>query len=106
MDSTVIGITLIELFADINLLNYAQQEDRLGLLLGFGTYSTALPLMLTKSLKKNGLGWTNSAWDGWSNLLTTGYSAIILKEKLSQQQWLGSILIASGIFLLGDGRDE
>lgn len=69
-------------------------------LLGYVCYIGVLELF-QKSIQIKGLAWTNSAWDGWSNIATGAVALFIFKEKPSLKQFIGMILISVGIFFLG-----
>lgn len=86
-----VQLTLIELVADYG----AKVQSPL---LAYGGYNL-LAWKLSSALERNSLILTNSYWDGLSNLMTTilGWS---MGERPSAHQWLGILLIASGIFLL------
>jgi multidrug transporter EmrE-like cation transporter len=69
-------------------------------ILGYVCYIGVLELF-QKSIAIKGLAWTNSAWDGWSNIATGAVALFIFKEKPRLKEFLGMILISVGIFFLG-----
>lgn len=89
--SQAVQLTLVELVGDYG----AKVQNPL---LTYGGYNL-LAFKLSHALKSNSLILTNSYWDGLSNIMTTilGWS---LGERPTPYQWLGIILISSGIFLL------
>ena len=98
----IIPIVSIEALGDWSFTKFVQESRKnvFYKLLGYLSYIGVLE-MFQKSIETQGLSWTNSAWDGWSNL-TTGLVAIFLfKEKPSPKQFIGIALISLGLFLLG-----
>ncbi len=69
-------------------------------MIGYGAYAAVL-LLFVQSIKKMGLAWSNTAWDGWSNIATGAVAIFILKEKPKPREWLGILFVSAGLFLLG-----
>jgi multidrug transporter EmrE-like cation transporter len=69
-------------------------------ILGYLSYIGILELF-QKSIETQGLSWTNSAWDGWSNLTTGAVAILYFGERPSLKQFIGILLISLGLFLLG-----
>jgi drug/metabolite transporter (DMT)-like permease len=46
-----------------------------------------------------GIAWLNGAWDGTSSLVSTVAGAA-LGEQLKPLQWMGLVLIATGLYCL------
>lgn len=96
----ILPIVGIEAFGDYHLAKYATNSSLTSLGLGYASYA-ALLVFFIGSIRKMGLAWSNSAWDGWSNI-TTGLVAIfVLKEKPSTNELMGMALISAGLLLLG-----
>ena len=96
----ILGIVTIEALGDYQLALYAKDPKWYYLGLGYGAYAILLALFIS-SIKRMGLAWSNSAWDGWSNLATGLVAILILKEKPNPKELIGMILISAGLFLLG-----
>lgn len=96
----IAGIVTIEALGDYQLALYAKDPKWYYLGLGYGAYAILLSLFIS-SIKRMGLAWSNSAWDGWSNIATGLVAIFILKEKPSPKEFIGMILISAGLFLLG-----
>jgi multidrug transporter EmrE-like cation transporter len=69
-------------------------------LLGYACYIGVLE-MFQKSIQLKGLIWTNSAWDGWSNIATGLIALLVFREKPSPKELFGIVLISVGLFFLG-----
>ena len=96
----IAGIVTIEAAGDYMLALYAKDPKWWSLGLGYSAYAILLALFIS-SIKKMGLAWSNSAWDGWSNLATGLVAIFVLKEKPTLKELAGMILISAGLFLLG-----
>jgi len=97
----IIPIVSIEAFGDYQLAKYVKTSDTTNLVLGYGSYIFVVNLFI-KSIRKQGLGWSNAAWDGWSNLATGAVAFLVLGEKATNSQLVGIALISAGLFLLGE----
>jgi multidrug transporter EmrE-like cation transporter len=98
MDAIAI-VVLIELVGDTALKEYAMKGDQFALALGVGSYNYMLVWWL-EALKTRPLAIANAQWDGWSSLLTATYCKFVLKEELSNKQWLGAFSVGLGLLLL------
>ncbi len=96
----IAGIVSIEAFGDYQLAQYVKEGEWWQLGLGYGSYAILLSLFI-KTIKEKGLGWANSAWDGWSNLATGLVALLILKEKPTAKELIGMAFVSAGLFLLG-----
>jgi multidrug transporter EmrE-like cation transporter len=96
----IAAIVTVEAFGDYQLAQYATKNYLPGLFLGYASYAITL-LLFIKSIRTMGLAWSNSAWDGWSNLATSLVAIFILKEKPNPHELMGMVLISVGLFLLG-----
>lgn len=96
----ILPIVLIEAFGDYNLAKYTRTNSNTELGLGFASYGAVL-LIFIESIRKMGLAWTNTAWDGWSNLATGFVAVFILKERPSTMQIGGMIIVFIGLAMLG-----
>ena len=98
----ITSIVLTEAIGNWSFTKYVQ-ENRKNFLYRFFGYACYIGVLeyFQKSIELKGLAWTNSAWDGWSNL-TTGLVALVLfGEKPSSKQFIGIFLISVGLFFLG-----
>ena len=98
----ILPIVSIEALGDWGFTKFVQEgyTQPWYRVLGYVCYIGVLELF-QKSIQIKGLAWTNSAWDGWSNIATGAVALFIFKEKPSLKQFLGMILISVGIFFLG-----
>lgn len=98
----IIPIVSIEALGDWSFTKYLQEKKQnlFYKLLGYVSYIGVLE-MFQKAIEVKGLAWTNSAWDGWSNLTTGAVALFIFKERPNFQQFIGIILVSLGIFFLG-----
>ena len=98
----ILPIVSIEALGDWGFTKFVQEDRKHPLyrILGYVCYIGVLELF-QKSIEIKGLAWTNSAWDGWSNLATGAVALFIFKEKPSLKEFLGIILISVGLFFLG-----
>jgi multidrug transporter EmrE-like cation transporter len=96
----ILPIVIIEAFGDYHLSLYAMKESMPSLFMGYASYMGVLGLFIM-SIRNMGLAWSNSAWDGWSNLATGAVALFVLNEKPTQKELLGMFFISVGLFLLG-----
>ena len=68
-----------------------------------GAYSAyaALLLFFIQAIRKKGLAWSNSAWDGWSNIATGLVAIFLIGERPTGKELAGMLLVSAGLFLLG-----
>lgn len=94
------GISLLELFADTKLREYARTNNFTALLLGSAGY-VGIVAMFVASLRSSSLLALNSAWDGTNALLNAVYSYYVLGERFdSSTQYGGVALIVAGLYLI------
>ena len=96
----ILPIVLIEAFGDYNLANYVKTNSNVELAMGFSSYAAVL-LIFIESIRKMGLAWSNTAWDGWSNLATGFVAIFIMKERPTPLQIGGIIIVFIGLAMLG-----
>ncbi len=98
----ILPIVSIEALGDWGFTKFVQEGRKHPLyrILGYVCYIGVLELF-QKSIAAKGLAWTNSAWDGWSNIATGAVALFIFQEKPSLKEFLGMILISVGILFLG-----
>jgi len=99
----ILSIVTIEALGDWSFTKYVQ-GDRKNIwykLLGYVSYVGLLEFF-QKSIEVRGLAWTNSAWDGWSNLTTGLVAFVLFNEKPTLKQFVGMVLISVGLFFLGN----
>jgi multidrug transporter EmrE-like cation transporter len=98
----ILPIVSIEALGDWGFTKFVQEDYKHPWyrVLGYVCYIGVLELF-QKSIAKKGLAWTNSAWDGWSNIATGAVALFIFKEKPSLKEFLGIILISVGLLFLG-----
>jgi len=96
----ILPTVAIEALGDYHLAQYAINKSIHGLVVGYASYAAVLALFI-QSIRKMGLAWSNSAWDGWSNIATGLVAIFVLKEKPTPHELLGMALISAGLLLLG-----
>ena len=94
------AIVIIEAFGDYHLALYATKGILASLVIGYLAYGTTLVLFIN-SIRNMGLAWSNSAWDGWSNIATNLVAVFALGERATTTEYLGMGLISLGLILLG-----
>jgi multidrug transporter EmrE-like cation transporter len=97
----IAAIVIIEAFGDYHLALYATKGLLGSLVMGYMAYGATLVLFIN-SIRTMGLAWSNSAWDGWSNIATNLVAVLALGEKPSTTEYLGMGLISLGLILLGN----
>lgn len=95
------AIVTIEALGDYHLALYATKGIPGSLAIGYLSYGTALVFFI-QSIRTMGLAWSNSAWDGLSNIATNLVAVLALGERPSTTEYLGMGLISLGLLLLGD----
>ena len=95
------AIVTIEAFGDYHLALYATKGIIASLLIGYLSYGAALVFFI-HSIRTMGLAWSNSSWDGWSNITTNLVAVLALGEKPSNTEYIGMALISLGLLLLGN----
>jgi multidrug transporter EmrE-like cation transporter len=98
----ILPIVTIEALGDYSFTKFIQEgrKNNFFKLLGYVCYIGVLELF-QKSIQLKGLAWTNSAWDGWSNIATGLVALLVFREKPSPKELFGIVLISAGIFFLG-----
>jgi len=97
----IIPIVAIEAYGDYNLANYATKGSHIqDFFLGCLSYLSVLVLFVA-SIRDKGLAWSNTAWDGWSTLATSGVAVGLLNERPSLQEYIGIGLTSLGLIILG-----
>jgi multidrug transporter EmrE-like cation transporter len=98
----IVPIVTIEALGDYSFTKFIQEgrKNNFFKLLGYVCYIGVLELF-QKSIQLKGLAWTNSAWDGWSNLATGLVALLVFHEKPSPKELFGILLISVGLFFLG-----
>ncbi len=97
----IILIVIIEAFGDYMLSLYAIKGQLLSLVTGYGMYAIIL-FLFVESIRKMGLAWSNTSWDGWSNIATGLVAIFVLGEKPSMKEILGIFFVSAGLVLLGN----
>lgn len=95
-------IVTIEALGDWSFTKYVQghRKEPMYKLIGYFFYIALLELF-QKAIEFKGLGWANSAWDGWSNLVTGLMAIFIIGERPCMRELFGMMLISVGLFFLG-----
>jgi uncharacterized membrane protein len=98
----VASIIGIEAIGDYSFTKYVQGERKniLYKILGYVAYITMTELFQF-SIEKQGLIWTNTAWDGWSNIVTGLIALLVFKEKPTLKEFIGILLVSGGLVFLG-----
>jgi multidrug transporter EmrE-like cation transporter len=96
----IFSLAAIEIVGDYGLKEYANKGAWHYLATGVVGYILVV-IMLIISLQGSTLLLVNNAWDGASSILESLFAFFILGERFSNYlQYLGVILIISGMFLL------
>jgi multidrug transporter EmrE-like cation transporter len=95
------AIVIIEALGDYHLALYATKGLMASLAIGYMAYGTVLVFFI-QSIRTMGLAWSNSAWDGLSNIATNLVAIGALGEKATTTEYLGMGLISTGLILLGN----
>jgi multidrug transporter EmrE-like cation transporter len=97
----ILPIVAIEAYGDYNLANYAIKGSHIkDFITGCLSYLSVLVLFVA-SIRDKGLAWSNTAWDGWSTLATSGVAVIFLNEQPTFQDYVGIGLTSLGLIILG-----
>ncbi len=98
----IIPIVSIEALGDWSFTHFIKEGQKhvFYKILGYLCYIGVLELF-QKSILVKGLAWTNSAWDGWSNIATGLVAILVFKERPSLKEFIGIALVSVGLFLLG-----
>jgi multidrug transporter EmrE-like cation transporter len=98
----IIPIVSIEAIGNWGFTNFIKEGQKhvVYKILGYLCYISVLELF-QKSILVKGLAWTNSAWDGWSNIATGLVAILVFKERPSFKEFIGIALVSLGLFLLG-----
>jgi multidrug transporter EmrE-like cation transporter len=98
----ILPIITIEALGNYSFTKFIQEgrKNNFFKLLGYVCYIGVLELF-QKSIQLKGLSWTNSSWDGWSNIATGLVALLVFREKPSPKELFGIVLISTGIFFLG-----
>lgn len=59
------------------------------------------PLLFFKALNLQGIGIVNALWDTLSTVLIALIGTFVFGEDITGTQWIGILLCAAGIFLIG-----
>ena len=97
----IAAIVTIEALGDYHLALYATKGLIGSLAIGYLSYGTVLVFFI-QSIRTMGLAWSNSAWDGLSNIATNLVAIGALGEKATTTEYLGMALISMGLLLLGN----
>lgn len=97
----IAGIVGIEAVGDYHLAKFTTNNSGNSLFIGYGAYAIILVLFVN-SIRTMGLAWSNSAWDGWSNIATNLVAIYGLKETPSNIEYVGMAFISLGLLLLGN----
>jgi multidrug transporter EmrE-like cation transporter len=95
------SIVGIEAIGDYHLAQFAMAGVLSSLIIGYLAYGITLILFIY-SIREMGLAWSNSAWDGFSNIITNAVAILFLGEKATVTEYFGMALISSGLLLLGN----
>jgi multidrug transporter EmrE-like cation transporter len=95
-------VVITEAIGDWSFTKYVQgnRKNPFYRLFGYICYIGVLEFF-QKTIELKGLTWANSAWDGWSNLITFLIAFLLFGERPSMQAFFGIILISLGLFFIG-----
>jgi multidrug transporter EmrE-like cation transporter len=96
----ILGITFMEIIGDFSLKEYSRNGGVIQLVTGILGYVGVI-ILLVVTLQHSTVLFVNAAWDGISGLIESIFAFIFLGERFENAlQYLGGILIISGLFLL------
>jgi multidrug transporter EmrE-like cation transporter len=96
----IFALSTIEIIGDFALKQYANKGGLRNLAIGIVGY-VGVVAMLIVSLQDSTILMVNGAWDGISTIIESLAAFVILGERFDNiWQYVGLIMIASGIYLL------
>lgn len=99
----IILLSVAEIFGDFGYKSYARGGGLKGFAQGSLGYVGVI-YFLIQSLKQGNVMWVNGLWDGISGIIESVAAYVILGERLAHwYQYLGIILISTGLVLLKNG---
>lgn len=94
---------ITEIIGDFGFKNYARGGGLQGFSQGAFGYVGVI-YFLIQSLRQGNVMWVNGLWDGVSGILESVAAYVILGERLHHwYQYLGIVLISTGIILMKNG---
>lgn len=96
----IIPIVGIEAVGDYNLGLYASNNKAENFISGLLSYVIIVCLFVL-SIRNYGLAWSNTAWDGWSTLVTSGVAVLLLNERPTTREIIGIFITSIGLIILG-----
>lgn len=98
--SSVILLSIVEIYGDFALRFYAQTNNLTYLYHGIAGY-VGVVFFLIQSLRSANVLYVNGMWDGISGILESAAAYIVLGDRLEKpMQYVGLVLTFAGIFLM------
>jgi len=96
----IVLLSIIEIFGDFELEKYANTNNLQYLSSGLLGYAGVV-YFLIRSLRERNILFVNAAWDGVSAIVETLAAIFILGQRMNSiSEWIGLVLIISGLFFL------
>jgi small multidrug resistance pump len=105
LSGIIIGMSILELFAQIFIKTYYDTKQVYWFFLGWIFYFVVLYLLYL-AYSFTGLAIANAAWSSFTLFLTTIVGIYYYEEELNFMQLLGIALIIVGIILIGIYTEE
>lgn len=103
---TLVTLSIVEIFADFALKDYANTGNPTTGLIGATGYVVVVAL-LVQSLRGSTLLYVKGMWDGLSSLTESLAAFVFLGERFSRpEQYLGLVFTTVGLFLLKSKPDD
>lgn len=98
--SSVVLLSVVEIYGDFALRFYAQTNNITYLFHGIAGY-VGVVFFLIQSLRHGNVLYVNGMWDGISSILESAAAYVVLGDRLEKPiQYVGLVLTVVGIFLL------
>ena len=96
----IVALSLVELFGDFKLTDYANTGAPSALLQGVTGYALVV-VFLIRCLMQGNLMYVNGMWDGVSGIVTAGAAYVLMGDRLEDwTQYVGLLMICAGTYLL------
>jgi multidrug transporter EmrE-like cation transporter len=98
--SSIVLLSVVEIYGDFALRFYAQTNNSTYLFHGIAGYVGVI-FFLIQSLRHGNVLYVNGMWDGMSGILESAAAYVVLGDRLEKPiQYVGLVLTFVGLFLL------
>ena len=107
--SLLLGMVIaVESIALYSLQKYQKSQNKNFMMISMLVYGIAVPVLLYKMLKYEGIGMVNFCWNVGSTLMGFTIGILLFKEKVNNLQWMGVMLgiLAFGLIYLGNKKSS